>query len=221
MPSWISLNQATVRRETNRNSNRDFLIDAYNVLCKDKGNALLSQYYHLRVNCLLDTDRDDLNFINKLSAHNTKCTRCGSLRQPRIKGRRHANRSKDRKYCRYLRGLAGEYCDKCNSKTVHKLESKQAVSDRLKSKQQVTPKDQEANVPAQQSKPTKANTSKAKPKQQPAQQTPSAPQQQPPANTRPAYSKRLRLQAKQPPPAPVQKPQFSSRLRAFDCLLRK
>lgn len=191
--SWLSLNQATIRRETCRNSNRDFLIDAYNVISKSGSNAAgLSRYYHIRINSLVDTDRDDLNYIDKVSADNTKCIRCGNSRLLNIKRRRRANKSTARKHCRYLRSLSEEFCDKCHSKIVHHLQGRQAIRDKRPGKKPSAPTEQKNKALIVQTDPQTTNKA--------------------------TFSKRLKLAA---PRQPLQKPQPSSRLRAFTCLFKE
>lgn len=209
---WLSVNQATIKRESCRKSNRDFLIDAYNILCKNKSNASqLSRYYHLRINSLVDTDRDDLNYISKISANNTKCTKCGNLKQLRIKRRRRANKSAARRYCRYLRSLNEEYCDKCQDKTVHQLKGKKAIQ--VKSRQAEKFESITDKIVKQQEQ-VQAVAKKKKNKEEKAKQPPPKPA----PITKPVFSKRLRLAASKPA-AP--KPLPSSRLRAFTCLLKE
>lgn len=216
--NYLSLNQATIRRETYRKCDRDFLIDAYNVLGRNRGNAAagLSRYYQLRINSLIDIDRDDINYISKVSANNTKCIKCGTTRQLKIKRRRRANQSSERKYCRYLRGLSEEYCDKCQSKIVHHLRGKKAILfNRATEQPPPADKSEEEHVPPTSTTKSTKNKNKRKTPKQPEP----PPKPAPPA-LRPAFSKRLRLAAAASKPAP-QGLQPSSRLRAFSCLLKE
>lgn len=183
-----SINNTAIRSELLRNSTRDFLIDASKLI----GNPALNRYYRAKINSLLDSDQDDVEYLRKVSTKSTLCIKCGNTREIKYKGRKSLNKSIDRKHCRYLRALLKEYCNRCGNGQVYKLRCQQSIARVLK----------------------RNKTRDPHPKvEQPAQKQPQQSQVQ-------AKQKHQPKPSKKQPPKPPPKPQFSSRLRAFDCLLK-
>lgn len=195
-----------------RTSTRDFLIDACNVISTKLGNLQstgLNRYYQIRVNSLYDPDHDSINRIKKIAENNTNCLLCGNACCIRLHSRNRLNHSNSRKHCKYLRCFCDEFCDKCKSSTRHKLYSPRQIQDKLH------------KIDNQNAKVKVKNDSIAPP----PPPTKSENKSRLSAEDQTVNTKSARKQKSQPtlPPPPKIKPppaQFSSRLRAFSCLLK-
>lgn len=200
----------------------------YESVDSNKFNNGMSRFYQIKVNSLLDTEHDDIDYITKLSEKNINCTKCGSTKKLQLRYRRNQNRSDKRKNCKYLRTLCDHYCESCHTRyNCYKLSSRQQILDR--------------NLSSKTIKPTKSKTKVEKPVQikipiAPIQSTrlensklPNVTTSAPISQSIPSYKTG---QAKsKPKPRPVKlppskikqnsNPQFSSRLRAFTCLLEE
>lgn len=200
-PVRDSISSSERNRETFRDTTRDFLLKANGILNPSSSNTNnLSRYYQLHINSLLDLDQDDIDYLLKTSEANVRCVKCGNHKDLRLVSRKRENRSTYRRHCRYLRSKCIEYCNKCNNSKKHKLFGRQAIYDKLKRNLVATKinnkrkvKSTSPSVKQQTVKHFLKRTSHSKPHQQP------------------------------PVPQPAQKitPQFSSRLRAFSCLLEQ
>lgn len=193
-----SVSSATQKSELIRDATRNFLISASSLLRPNNGVANgMNRYYQIKINSLIDQDNDDINYMMKLSENGTICTKCGNTKVLKLKKRRRENKSSDRKTCRYLRSLCIENCDICNYSKTNKLYG-------IKSIKQRRQLDKEA----------------------PNKDTPSVPNPSRPAvqNFKPKPPKKSKKQvARKVIPLKFQSnpPSFSSRLRAFSCLLKK
>lgn len=153
----------------------------------------MRQYYQLKVNSILDPSQHDIEYIcNKLANSNVYCIRCGSLTKLRLINRKSRNKSEERKYCKYLKNLCERYCDKCFKKSKINI----------------------CDIPTATSQPRDKVDQPSKPDQ--------VRQNHPLPKTATATKKQQHHQLKpKPAPKPKQTPQFSSKLRAFSCLLEK
>lgn len=130
-----SLVESVQKSESFRESTRDYLIRAAQLMCPNetiRASNGMNRYYQIQVNSLFNGDQDDINYISRLSEKNTRCIRCGNQKKIRLRSRRRENKSSDRKYCRYLRSLCNEYCDKCDNIKTYKLTGRQSIIDKLK-----------------------------------------------------------------------------------------
>lgn len=94
----------------------------------------MNRYYQIKVNSLANQDHDDINYITKLAERNIRCIKCGTNKSLKLKSRKKKNNSSERKYCRYLRSLCYEYCDKCSERKAHKLFGRQSILNKLDAK---------------------------------------------------------------------------------------
>lgn len=197
-----SISTTVHKSEFHRNSTRDFLIGASQVVLNNSGaHNGLKRYYQMRMNSMLNRDQDDIDYIMRVSDQSTICFKCGNHKQLRIRSRKNKNRSSERRSCRYLRSLVDEYCDKCYEHKVHKLKGRQSILDKLADKEKPKipqPKNEAKQLLKVFDKPVNTpTTSKRKSSNNKADRA-------------------LKL------PLPKQNlPAFSSRLRAFSCLLKE
>lgn len=213
---------------------------------KEKFDNGMNRYYQIKVNSLLDLEHDDIDYIVRLSEKNVNCIKCGSTKKLRLRNRRNQNKSDQRKYSKYLRSICDHHCDSCNS-TFHrsKLLGRLQVIDKLQQLQQqptqsiAKPSDTNKSInnktqlidTRSQTKPPFVNISAKTIDQQGAidqiqtqpktVQTTAKPA--PAKSYRPGQS-RPKLKPVKLPPSKINqqnKPQFSSRLRSFSCLLEE
>lgn len=224
-----SIKGAEHKHATIREATQDFLIRASQILGSDLDEGPLIRYYRLRINSLLDPYKDKES-IEKLqsttSKQSTTCIKCGNPKKIKLKPRRSQNRSWTRRYCRYLRSFLIIYCDKCFLKTRHTLQGRQSLLDELSvSKNTVNNKRKSLEGESE-----SIATPKKKVKLTP---TPTKPQHTKVSPTTPKRTTQTAAAVKQikrtvkgknlavPSVQSKKAPQFSSRLRAFTCLLKK
>lgn len=201
----------------------------------------LNRYYHLKLNSLINPLSDDIRYIQRLAKRNLICIKCGIPKEFRLKTRRKQNLNKEKRlYCKYLRTICDQYCQSCQ--TLHnrfkllgrrEILNKRQGSDNpsigelidtehkeLKAKQKPKQSQSVSKLPVKQnpSKFATSNPTTAEPRLKP---------------TRPQYQHQSKYKGKRPfpvkpkieivPPSKISKnqPQFSSRLRAFSCLLEE
>lgn len=198
-----SIQSRAQRDERLRSFNRDFLIDTFNAVSASHRNSNLdglSRYYQLRINSLYNSDYDSLKQFQKSARLNTRCIRCGNRLTLKIQRRKRQNKSKLRKYCRYLRGYSIEFCDKCFGSCKNKLFGRRQAESRLRS---ANTKRSRKNIPTSKKKPSIPQVSASE-----VMKTK--------ATTTGAREKKIPI----PPKSNTKTAQFSSRLRAFSCLLK-
>lgn len=200
-----SINDILNRSEKHRNLTRNFLLDAFKTYII--GNEIpngLNRYYQIRINSLINRSQEDVNHFVKLAENNTRCIKCGSYRNIKIRSRRSKNRSPSRKYCRYLRSLCDFICEACQHSKTFKLKGRKALKNTAKAVP--TPK----LINARQSAPIG-------PTRRPDQLGVIS-RRNPAKKTKTTI---IHQQAISTVTKPKQPPSFSSRLRAFSCLLKE
>lgn len=213
-----SISTIVNRNETYRNSTRDFLIDASRLIAKhhDNNNGL-NRYYQLRINSLINTDETNVDYLLKLSSlKSTNCVKCGNKKDIKLITRKKLNKSKERKYCKYLHSILEEYCDKCHCfRKTYKLNPPNKKHSYNSGETSFQKKDNTCL--------TRPKTTRNKHIQQKQKQHLAAPVLKSSQNkNQPKKTKLKEAKYQSKPPArPVPKPQFSSRLRAFSCLLKE
>lgn len=189
-----SISSSAKKTELFRNATRDYLINAALLLQpEDGGSNGMNRFYQMKINSLMNEDEDDVNYIVKLSENSTRCTKCGITRTLKIKSRKKENKSSDRRYCRYLRSLCKEICDNCRHCKIHKLIGRKSIRQALL-----------ANKEASHKRVIKTSNPAQKPKIKIA-----------PEKKKKIIEKIIPIKTQLNPPS------FSSRLRAFSCLLKK
>jgi len=189
-----SILTSTQKSELLRCASRDFLIDARTLVCPlgSRPNGM-SRYYQIKVNSLLDDDEDDTKYILRISNFNVHCYRCGSQKKLRVKKRRRRNKHPSRKYCRFLRSVCEEYCNVCKVSKRYHLNGRQSILVK------------------------RSTLTNVQPRKLVDKQIILNP---PVVNPKSSIKKRI----VKPKPGPKQlhsQPKFSSRLRAFSCLLKE
>lgn len=220
--------------ETLRETTRNFLIKSQEILNSkiqpDHSNPL-SRYYQIQINSLLHPDHDDIDYLLNVSESNTRCVKCGNQRKLKLISNRRRNRSWTRKHCRHLRCICLEHCDKCLDKRSHKLHGRQSVLDRLNKVSNGTKKVRKEVLKTEATKP-KATIKTPPPtvmsrfdnrivREQSHQKTKYTPKQQKSRTPQQKTRQQPKQQTATPQPQPKQAPQFSSRLRAFSCMLKE
>lgn len=193
------------RSEKNRNLTREFLLNAFKIHNND--NQLsdgLNRYYQVQINSLINFNQEDIRPFLKSATNNTRCIKCGNYRKIKIRSRRSKNKSWSRKYCRYLRSLCDFICDTCHHSNTFKLRGRKALKNT--SRTAPTLKSNAAKQPVSTSTTKQPDHCKIIVKRNPVKRSKVivAPHQKQTAVAKP----------KQPPT-------FSSRLRAFSCLLKE
>lgn len=199
-----SVSNTVLKSELFRNSTRDFLIEASNIVCDQSKINVLSRYYQIKVNSLINNDHDDLVYILKIGDQNSRCIKCGSQKHFKLKHRRNANKADIRKYSRYLRGFIALGCANCKCSKRVKLRGKKFIV-------------QQQKLPSTNIAPTKHNNSSL---QTSISLTPSTLIK----SVKPTNQKFKSPKPKSLPPKHIIQttgPNFSSRLRAFSCLLEE
>lgn len=192
-----SITTCLSRSESLRGEAQDFLIKASQIVCHESGDSNgMNRYYQLQVNSTLSRNRDDFKYLLKLSDRSTKCIRCGHSKTIKFKSRKPLNKSVERHFCRYLRAICDEHCDRCNFHRFHKSIVARAI---------VKPKLKQGRAADTPNKTKFRSTAKKKAR---------APQTQ-----SDDIDRKLSLQVKGRPKLPAQA--YSSRLRAFTCLLKE
>lgn len=135
-PTKESISLTTQKSELFRTSTRDFLIAAQRLISNNNQELPngMNRYYQMRVNSLIDRDQDDIDYLLKLGEFSTRCIKCGSDKTVKLQSRKKQNKAAERKFCRYLRSICDEYCDKCQYSKKHKLYGRQAIIDRSAAK---------------------------------------------------------------------------------------
>lgn len=97
----------------------------------------MNRYYQMKVNSLIDLEHDDIEYIVKCSSKSINCLKCGATKKLALRTRRAHNKSSKRKHCKYLRTICDLYCDSCYS-TNHgnKLLGRSQIIDKLQQRQQ-------------------------------------------------------------------------------------
>lgn len=205
-----SISSSERNKETFRDATRDFLLRANELYTrssqtKDGTDNLLTRYYQLRINSFLSPDDDDICYLLRTAESNVRCVKCGNQRNIRLIRRKRENRSTNRKHCRYLRSKFVEYCNRCGDKKIHRQFGRQAIYDKLRQSGSNT-KGVKRKLAAKSESETKQPTQKGQlpvtkqmVKRAPKNKQPQQPVIGPKTNTA----------------------QFSSRLRAFSCLLKQ
>lgn len=224
-----------------REATRDFLIKARRMIAS---NTPLERYYHIEINSQLQPDKDDTEAILRLSKNSATCARCGSRKTLRVKRRQRVNQTWTRRHCRHLKGILIVDCAKCHDKTQYKLRRRAAICNSIKEETQ--PKRRAHKDPIS-TQPTTSQCEPRQPKvesQSPPQRLIKLPGQNKPPKTKPSsknikpqpghvkkqpikqmVKRKSRSTVKQTDPieqsaSQTKRPQFSSRLRAFTCLLK-
>jgi hypothetical protein len=225
-----SINETKQKLLTLREATCDFLTKANLIIQKKSipfAHSYLNRYYRLEVNSYIDPDEHDIDLIIKLSRQSVTCLTCGNQKSLKIKRRQQLNRSKSRKHCRQLKGLLIVECKTCKHKETYKFKRRKSIlnaigelktskdqhrskiSDPVKSSEQ-SPAERIINLPKKKRKLKVEVQAKApatqtkKPLKQIVKRKVKNPQQKPPETT-----------------TNQKAPQFSSRLRAFTCLLKQ
>lgn len=190
------------RAAENRELTRDFLLDAFQ-LQLDNSNLTegLNRYYRIKINSLLETNQNNLDYILKLSENNlNRCIKCGSAKRIRLRSRRSKNKSPTRKYCRYLKSLCDFVCDTCHHCKTFKLSSRKALKNQAKTESLAKVITKHIIAIPEIKKPPPAQTNK-------------------PISSKRTHSLKSSKQKQPIVTKPKQAP--SSRLRAFSCLLKE
>lgn len=192
-----SVSSSASKSELFRNATRDFLINASLLVQPEDGASNgLNRYYQMKINSLINEDEDDVNYILKLSENSTRCMKCGTTKFLRLKSRKNENKSSDRKHCRYLRSLCREICDSCHYCKTHKLINPKSLKRTTILHEEAINRKMKCNLKLDQS------ISKQR--------------------TKTVKDKKKKVNEKIIPfKTQINPPSFSSRLRAFSCLLKK
>lgn len=210
-PFVDSIKEAQEKRTTIRESTQEFLIKASQIIQSSNHSHEhpLNRYYRLEINSLLDPDEDNIKSIQKLSKDSAICIKCGSGKSLRLRNRKAKNKSWTRKYCRPLRSQLVVLCDKCQDRQKLHLKGRRAVLAQLKNRGIETKKGRPNTSTHLIEKPNKST---------PDPETKSRKQKQPSQPAKLMVKRRAKHSSTTP--SIEKKPlQFSSRLRAFDCLL--
>lgn len=144
-----SISRAEKESELNRQSNIEYLLAAHQTFLGDENlDESINRYYRLRINSLLDSDKDSVDKLFQLADRSPYCARCGCLEDLKLRDFRRVNQSKDRKHCRKLKGICIQHCKTCNPKELRFKVSKEP---------QAEEKPKIIQVP---DKPTKSNKTK-------------------------------------------------------------
>lgn len=190
-----SVSSSASKSDLFRNATRDYLINASLIVQPEDGSSNgLNRYYQMKINSLINEDDDDVNYILKLAENSTRCMKCGTTKFLRLKSRKKENKSSDRKHCRYLRSLCREICDSCHHCKTHKLTNLKSLDRPATLNKDAIKRKMKCNFKLDQSV----------------------------SNQKTKIGKKKRANEKTIPlKIQINPPSFSSRLRAFSCLLKK
>lgn len=223
-PFVDSIKEARERQNKLHVGTQDFLLGAHQILQSvfPPNEHPLNRYYRLRMNSQLDLDCDDVKAIQKAGARSTTCIKCGCCKNLRVKDRKEKNKSWTRRHCRRLRSKLIICCVKCQDKHQVNLKGRQSVLDQLGRSHRRTSnpsRSPRTHLPSPASKTTKGSGKKSQSPdkryrgKQPVKPGPSTQSVKQIVKRKPKHPQTKAATPK--PPAP----QFSSRLRAFSCLL--
>lgn len=255
-----SITDSIKESESIRNITRDYFTQAARLFTpknnrpscvdhdREKFDNGMNRYYQIKVNSLIDSEHDDIDYIVKLSEKNVNCVKCGTTKKFTLRKRRTQNKSDKRKYCKYLRTLCDRYCDSCYS-TYHrrKLFGRLQIIDKLQQQQQsISPPSQPARTKKKRNSKKRhieadttlksetivTETQQCKTSIRPenqgtttttSQTVDSTAKHSVPKHYKPSQAKTKPKLVKLPPSKikSQAKPQFSSRLRSFSCLLEE
>lgn len=229
-----SISEGQQKRLLLQEATCDFLVKAQQIFDKrpSNNNTFLRRYYRLEINSQIDPDEHNIESIVKCSRDSVACLRCGSEKVLKVERRQEANKSRFRKYCRRLKGLLIVKCDKCSHRNSYKLKSRKslfATLDQLRNYnsnvKQSSAKIGHPETSLTQSPPDRViHLPKRSKKKKKLKVEAKAPQIQHNKTPKQMVKRKLRNNQQKPELVAInptsQKAQFSSRLRAFSCLLK-
>lgn len=195
-----SVSNSDQQSQIARQSNVEYLLAARQILLgNDNICPTANRYYRTRINNLLDYDKDNIDKFFQSALDSCFCVHCGNPVSINAKKFKQSNRSKKRTHCRHLKGICMKSCHYCRRRET-RLEAYvvKILEPRL------------AGTIALAKKPKPSNKEKEK---------------LAPVHTTPVSQVKRRLPQRthiEKDPTVVSKgPEFSSRLRAFSCLLKE
>lgn len=242
-PKWgESICDWEKKRLAFQEATRDFLTSAHRIIqTKSRGasdDSFLNRYYRLEVNSQIDPDELDIDSIIKSSKTSVFCYRCGCRKQLKTDRRQQGNKSRFRRDCRRLKGIFIIGCSGCKHSVSTKLKNPRSLTyskGQLKGnpsvkKETSTPRGRRHVVKTSQQSPEPRTIILPKISQKQRHSSKSQSQTQSSLKkNEPKQMVRRKVKTIQQgstavisKPATNQKtPQYSSRLRAFSCLLKQ
>lgn len=199
-PIKESVSSSAQQSEITRQSNLEFLLSARQIFENNSSlSSTANRYYRNRINNLLDYDRDNIERFFQAADSSNYCVHCGALETISTKRFKVINKSKARVHCRHLKGICVKSCQHRGSKR-----------NQFRSYVVKTHRGQLSDKKIGQEK--SKLTEKQKDLSRPEHVTPISQIKRKTSQSKPTLLT---------PPTTSKGPKFSSRLRAFSCLLKE
>lgn len=137
MANNLSIEESVKLNKDLLETNTNFLLESSKMIEQcGLSTPCLRRYYRLRLNSLLDTEtlkERECTKIMEQSKDGVYCPKCGSSLVLKIKSKTNFNKSKERKYCKYLHQDLIELCPSCLEYSLkHNLKKKKRRQRKLK-----------------------------------------------------------------------------------------